>query len=55
MPDDPVALLRIAALLGFLAAFVALVAWMLRPASRRTLDDAARIPFREDPPREEPR
>jgi len=48
MIEDPVQLLRIIALLGFLAAFVGLAAWLLRPAVRRRLDDAALIPFREE-------
>jgi cytochrome c oxidase cbb3-type subunit 4 len=28
--------------------FVAVVAWTLRPGSKKSSDDAARIPFKED-------
>lgn len=37
-------------LLGMLVFFVVAVAWTLRPGSKRTAEEAARIPFNDDHP-----
>jgi cytochrome c oxidase cbb3-type subunit IV len=35
-------------LVYMIAIFVVVVVWVFRPGSRKTSDDAARIPFKED-------
>ena len=48
MPDDPLNLLRVAVMLTFMAGWLALLAWLLRPGAARSGAVAARIPFRDD-------
>jgi cbb3-type cytochrome oxidase subunit 3 len=47
MPDT-IVIMRAALLLSLIAASVALLVWLLRPKSRREMDDAAMIPWRDD-------
>ena len=49
MPDA-IMVMRVALLLGLVAATVALLVWLFRPGSRRRMDEAALAPFREDAP-----
>lgn len=48
MPDG-IMVMRVALLLGLVAATVALLWWLFRPGSRRSMDEAAMAPFRDDP------
>lgn len=42
------------ALVLFLVAFVAIVAWIFRPGSRRRMDEDARLPLDPDGPADPP-
>lgn len=48
MLEDPLNLLRVAVMLTFMAGWLGLVAWLLRPGARRSGVAAAQIPFRDD-------
>jgi cbb3-type cytochrome oxidase subunit 3 len=49
MADDPLNLLRIAVMLVFIAAFLGILVWLVRPGAKRRGQDAAMIPLRDDP------
>ncbi len=44
--EETLVVSRIVGLILFFALFVAFCAWTYRPGSRRTYEDAGRIPFR---------
>ncbi|MBD0273700.1 MAG: cbb3-type cytochrome c oxidase subunit 3 [Acetobacteraceae bacterium] len=49
MPDV-IMVMRVALLVGLVAASVALLVWLFRPGSRRSMDEAALAPWRDEPP-----
>jgi cbb3-type cytochrome oxidase subunit 3 len=49
MPDE-VMVMRVVLLLGLVAATMALLVWLYRPGSRRSMDEAALAPWRDEPP-----
>ena len=49
MPDDLLSILRIGSMLVFIAAFLGILAWLMRPGARRRGEQAAMIPLRDDP------
>ena len=48
MPDDPLNLLRVVSMLVFIAAFLGILASLVRPGAKRRGQDAAMIPLRDD-------
>ena len=48
LPDDLLSILRICSMLVFIAAFLAILVWLVRPGAKRRGQDAAMIPLRDE-------
>lgn len=51
---DVMTFLRVGTMLVFIAAFVGLCVWLLRPGAKRRSDEDAMIPLRDDRPAPRP-